>query len=191
MFLIILSLSFFLLFFQVRETLKQKIKDELNQSNQTITNMVETTATVSIKTHLKTIAEKNREIISHFYQQFRDGEITESNAQKRSVQVLLSQTVGDTGYIYCVNSKGVAVVHPQAGVLGKNFSHRKFVQNQISKKEGYIEYEWKNPNEIQKKSKALYMTYFEPWDWVISVSSYKSEFIKLIDINDLRIESLI
>lgn len=186
MLLVILSLSFALLFFQVRETLEQKIKDELNQSNQTITDMVETTVTVSIKNHLKAVAEKNREIISHFYQKFLDGEITESVAKKKAAQVLLSQTVGDTGYIYCVNSKGIAVVHPQKRVLGQNFSSRKFVQRQISGKEGYLEYEWKNPDEAQERPKALYMTYFKSWDWIISVSSYKSEFIKLIDINDFK-----
>lgn len=30
------------------------------------------------------------------------------------------------------------------------------------------------------------MSYFESWDWIISVSSYKSEFINLIDIKDFK-----
>lgn len=184
--MIILSLGFSLLFLQVRGALGQKIKKELNQSNQTITDMIETTATVSIRNHLKAIAQKNREIASYFYQKFLDEEISEPDARNKAAQVLLSQTVGDTGYLYCVDSKGIIVVHPQKGVLGQDLSFHKFIQKQISEKEGYLEYEWKNPGESLERPKALYMSYFEAWDWIISVSSYKSEFLRLIDIEDFK-----
>lgn len=185
-FMIILSLGFSLLFFQVRGALGQKIKKELNQSNQTITDMIETTARVSIRNHLKAIAQKNREIVSYFYQKFLDGEISEPDAKNKAAQVLLSQTVGDTGYLYCIDSKGIVVAHPQKEVLGHDLSFRKFIQKQISEKEGYLEYEWKNPGESLERPKALYMSYFEAWDWIISVSSYKSEFLRLIDIEDFK-----
>lgn len=135
-FLVILALSFSLLFFKIKWNLENRIRKELNQSNQTIANMVETTAKVSIRNHLRAIAEKNKEIAAHFYNKFQDGEITESDAKNKVVEILLSQTVGDTGYLYCINSKGIAVVHPQPGVLGKDFSYRTFIQKQISKKEG-------------------------------------------------------
>ncbi|MCF8075145.1 MAG: cache domain-containing protein [Desulfotignum sp.] len=191
-FVLILTISFSLLFFQIKWNLEDRIRQELNQSNKTISDMVETAATVSIKNHLKAIAEKNKEISAHFFNQFQDGQITESDAKVKAVKILLSQTVGDTGYLYCINSRGVAVVHPQTGVIGKDFSYRKFIQKQISKKEGYLEYQWKNPDETQERSKALYMSYFDSWDWIISASSYKSEFINLININDFkdRISSL-
>ena len=151
-FIIILSLGFSLLFFQVRGALELKIKEELNQSNQTITDMIETAATVSIRNHLKAIAEKNKEIVSFFYQKFLDGEILEPDAKNRAMQVLLSQTVGNTGYLYCIDSKGIVVVHPLKGVLDQDVSFRKFIQKQISEKEGYLEYEWKNPGETQERS---------------------------------------
>ncbi|MFO7883675.1 MAG: cache domain-containing protein [Desulfobacteraceae bacterium] len=190
--MVILTLSFSILFSQVKWNLEDRIRKELNQSNKTISDMVETAATVSIKNHLKAIVEKNKEISVHFFNKFQDGLIAESDAKDKAAKILLSQTVGDTGYLYCINSKGIAVVHPQAGVLGNDFSYRKFIQKQISKKEGYLEYEWKNPNETQERSKALYMSYFDSWDWIISASSYKSEFINLININDFkdRISSL-
>lgn len=184
--LVIFTLSFSVLYFQVQQDLEQQIRGELNQSNQTITDMVETTATVSIKTHLRAIAEKNLEITTHFYRKFLNGDMAESEARDKVVQILLSQTVGDTGYLYCINSKGVAVVHPREGVLGKDFSYRRFIQEQIREKEGYLEYDWQNPGESTARPKALYMIYFEPWDWIISVSSYKSEFIGLIGIDDFK-----
>ena len=44
----------------------------------------------------------------------------------------------------------------------------------------------KNPKEEHPRPKALYMTYFAPWDWIISVTSYRSEFNQLINISDFR-----
>ncbi len=183
---VIFSLSFALLFSQVQKNITYSIKEELTKSNQMIADMIETTATVSIKNHLRAIAEKNRDILEHFYKEYQESRLTKTEAMDLAVQVILSQKVGETGYIYCVDSNGIAVVHPKEGVVGVNFSHRKFVQSQIKKKEGYLEYNWKNPQDTDLRPKALYMTYFEPWDWIISVSSYKSEFSKLIVIDDFR-----
>jgi len=184
--LMVFALSFSLLFFQIRETLEDRIREELSKSNQTITDMVETAATVSIKNHLRGIAEKNLEIIRHIHKNFLENRLTESEARQRAVRTLLSQTVGNTGYIYCVDSLGIAVVHPREKVQGKSFASRPFVQTQIREKEGYLEYNWQNPGETNKRSKALYMCYFEPWDWIISVASYKSEFSKLVTIDDFK-----
>ena len=33
---------------------------------------------------------------------------------------LLSQTIGTTGYIYCINSRGIIQVHPKPALLGAN-----------------------------------------------------------------------
>jgi len=184
--IIVFTLSFTLLFFQVRKNLEISIREELSKSNQTITDMVETAATVSIKNHLRAIAEKNLEIVRHIHQDFLEDKITEHQARDRAVRTLLSQTVGETGYIYCLDSLGIAVVHPRKKVRGKSFAARNFIQTQIREKQGYLEYNWKNPGENNERPKALYMSYFEPWDWIISVSSYKSEFSKLVSIDDFK-----
>ncbi len=182
----ICSLSFALLYSQVRDNIEHYIKEELSTSNQAITDMVETAATASIKSHLRAIAEKNREILTLFYEESKKTQITESQAKERAARILFSQVIGETGYIYCINSQGMAVVHPKREIHKTDLSRWDFIQEQIRKKEGYLEYDWKNPEEVQPRSKALYMTYFEPWDWIISVSSYKSEFAKLVSIDDFK-----
>ncbi|MBU1234005.1 MAG: cache domain-containing protein, partial [Proteobacteria bacterium] len=65
-------------------------------------------------------------------------------------------------------------------------SRFEFVRTQIARKEGYIEYDWQNPGETISRSKALYMVYFEPLDWIISVSSYRDEFYELLDPKDFH-----
>ena len=170
----------------VRKTLEKNIESELQNTTTTILNMVKTAADVSIKNHLRAVAEKNREVVTYFHDQFRRGILDEATAKSRAQEVLLSQTIGKTGYIYCVNSDGVIVIHPKKGLLGADLSKYAFIVEQMHRKNGYLEYDWKNPEEQESRPKALYMTYFEPWDWIISVSSYRSEFNELVNVDDFE-----
>ncbi|MFO7886600.1 MAG: cache domain-containing protein [Desulfobacteraceae bacterium] len=172
--------------FTVRKTLEKNIESELKNSTTTLFNMVKTSAAVSIKNYLRAVAEKNEEIAAHYHDLFLQNQISEKEAQKKAASLLLNQVIGKSGYIYCVNSKGLVVVHPQNKVLGTDVSEFMFVRDQMKRREGYIEYDWKNPGEEKTRPKALYMSYFEPWDWIISVSSYRSEFTELINVSDFR-----
>ncbi len=166
--------------------IKENIEGELSSATTAILNMVETTAQASIKNYLRAVAEKNLEIVKLYYEDARQGRVAEEAAKSRVREVLLSQAIGDTGYIYCLDSDGIAAMHPDPLVEGVDFSHFAFIQKQMQRKEGYLEYEWKNPGERHPRPKALFMTYFEPWDWIISVSSYRSEFSRLINISDFK-----
>ncbi len=174
------------LHYMVRQTIETLIEDELRSSTSSIYTMLKASTDITIKNHLRGIAQRNKEIVEYYYRRYLEGELTEETAKHNVRRVLLSQLVGKTGYIYCVDSAGVAVVHGTPGVEGVDFSHRPFVQEQIRRKEGYLSYDWQNPDESEPRPKALYMTYFEPWDWIISVSSYREEFIELINVDDFR-----
>jgi PAS domain S-box-containing protein len=174
------------IYVQVKKTIESSIENELHNTTRTVLNMVETAANVSIKNHLRAVAEMNREIVAMIYGDFQAGRTTEAEAKDLARQVLFSQVIGKTGYIYCASSKGVAIEHPKIGVAGHSFLSHNFVQDQITRREGYLEYEWKNPGELEKRPKALFMTYFEPWDWIISVSTYREEFRELINISDFE-----
>jgi PAS domain S-box-containing protein len=170
----------------IRNTIEANIESELTNSTTTILNMVQTSANTSIKNYLRAVAEKNKEIIDDIYRRHKTGSMTESEAKAKAQEILFSQVIGQTGYIYCVDSKGVAPVHPNPEVAGRKYLHHQFVKEQIKRKRGYLEYEWQNPGENRKRQKALYMTYFEPWDWIISVSSYRDEFKRLVNVDDFR-----
>jgi len=188
------SLVFFLamllvglvVYYQVRKTIETNIDNELSNATATILNMVETTAKASIKNYLRAVAEKNLNIVIEYHAAVQSGKMTEADAKQRIRNILFIQTIGENGYIYCVDSNGLAVEHPNPEVAGVNFANFKFVQEQMRRKEGYLEYEWMNPGEAAPRPKALYMTYFEPWDWIISVSCYREEFRQLINISDFK-----
>lgn len=166
--------------------LEKNIEAELKSSTNTILKMVKAVTASSIRNHLRAVAEKNNEIVTSFYNQYKNGSLTEDEAKQKAKEVLLSQTIGKTGYIFCINSDGIIKVHPKNKLNEVNLSKNRFIRIQKKRKEGYVEYKWANPDEPSSRKKALYMSYFEPWDWIISVSSYRSEFSDLFSTEDLE-----
>lgn len=174
------------IYYTVQSTIEANIESELTNSTAAILNMVRTAASTSIKNHLRAVAEKNKEIVEHIYADYKNGLLSEEDAKSLCRKILFSQTIGTTGYIFCANTHGIAVEHPNPGVAGKNFADHGFVKDMIRQKQGYLEYDWKNPEDTHEKPKAMYMEHFEPWDWIIAASSYREEFKALIKISDFR-----
>ncbi len=185
-FLLTIAVGSLALFFFARQGLEKNIERELNNSTLSILNMVHIAADTSIRNHLRGVAEKNYDNVLYFYNKFSQGSLSEKEAKERAEAILLSQTIGKTGYLYCINSSGIIKVHPNKKLMGADLSKYDFIQEQKRTKKGYIEYEWANPGEAAKRDKALYMVYFEPWDWIISVSSYREEFKDLFQVQDFQ-----
>lgn len=143
--------------FTVKES-EKRATEELNTLVQLTYEKIERSTDAAIKNYLRAIAEKNRDVTQYFYNEYKAGRITEPVAKEKATEVILSQKIGESGY--------------------------SFMDTQKKLKSCYIEYMWKNPDETTERPKALYMEYFEPWDWVISTSSYRAEFNKLVNIKD-------
>ena len=184
--IIVFTSSFTVFYIQVKAHLEHQIKTALSLSNQSIADLIDTAGTVSIKLHLRAIAQKNLELIEHLYQDSQRQLISEKEAKNQAEQLLLREKIGETGYIYVIDSKGEFKVHPKSGVKGQNYAGFDFIRKQFQLRTGYMEYQWQNPGETEMHPKALHMVYFEPWDWIISVSSYKSEFSQLVSIADFK-----
>ncbi len=185
-FLVVITLGNMLLYIYVRTIIEDNIESELKNTTSTILNMVQTAIDASITNYLRATAEKNFEIINRIYSQQKAGKYTEEEAKKLAADMLGSQTIGKTGYIYCVDSRGIMQVHTNKKLIGQNLSKHNFINEQKRRRNGYLEYDWANPGENEPRPKALYMTYFGPWDWIISASSYRNEFDTLINKTDLE-----
>jgi signal transduction histidine kinase len=168
------------------DVLETQINRELSNSTESMLNMIQTSVRLSIRNSLRSVSEKNADIVALFYQQQLSGKLTEAEAKEQAIEVLLSQRIAKSGYLYCLDSRGTVTVHPERGVLGRNLETVPFIKEQVERKNGYIEYDWKNPGDQQAKPKALWMTYFEPWDWIISATAYRDEFDQVVNIDDFR-----
>jgi methyl-accepting chemotaxis protein len=182
----ILSVSLYLF-------IESKVKSELDSA---ITNTISAVKEsmggledIAIKNYLRAITEKDKDVVSNFYGQFEKGEISKEALKQKASEIVLSKKIGATGYVAGVSSKGILTIHPKAE--GVNISKASFwpkvqalLENET--KSGYLEYDWKNPNEDKPRKKAGYITYFEPMDLILWASSYKSEFSQLIKSEDMH-----
>ena len=93
---------------------------------------------------------------------------------------LLSKKIGQTGYIYIIDSKGFLPLHPK--IEGTNVYESKdsrgryFIKEICNNKNGMILYPWKNPGDEHERLKIVYYKYFPQLDWIIAAGSYWDEF---------------
>ena len=76
--------------------------------------------------------------------------------------------VGETGYLYVIDSKGNLIIHPNRE--GENLYEYDFIKTITQTKEGYIQYPWEG------RDKVVAYTYYEPRDWIIASGSYIEDF---------------
>jgi diguanylate cyclase (GGDEF)-like protein/PAS domain S-box-containing protein len=173
----------------VYDNVRQNMMEKLTLSTASVKDVIEHAANIAIRNHLQTIAQTNITLLEGLEDEVRAGRITEQEAKQRAEAMLLRQPVGAHGYVYVLSSQGIVRVHPNTEVNHANLSEFSFIRQQLAQKNGYLEYDWQNPGESRSRPKALYMLYFEPWDWIVSVSSYREDFAFLAKDLHLGLQS--
>lgn len=171
----------------IKNDLKKKADEELIQANKQAVNLIETTINNSVNNYLRAIAELGKNVTEHHYSLFKRGMITRDEAYRRTEEFILNPKnfkIGKTGYLAGVNSKGVLEIHQKDP--GRDAGSFPFMQRAIKLKNGYIEYNWKNPGDKKKRKKFGWLAYFEPFDLIIWASAYMDEIEDFVDMSDLR-----
>lgn len=184
LFLLVLNIANLSNYVLMRDLVEKGVEKELTTATESITNNIATTVDITIRNYLRGISEFNLQYVEQQYRQYQSGNLSEQQAKQRAANFLLNQQIGVTGYPYVVDSEGIIRVHPKQPLLDVSLMKYEFIQKQVAARQGYLEYQWKNPDELVERPKALYMVYFEPWDWIITSSSYREEFASLVDIED-------
>lgn len=141
-----------------------------------------------LKKNLSSLAELSYSIIDSFYNDQKSGKLSLKEAQKKAKEALKRVHVGETGYIYVLDSQGTLISH--IAREGENIINEKdeqgnyFIKDIIknakmsSKKEVmFIEYPWLNPQlgeKFPRKKLVAYM-YFPQWDWIVGAGGYLDE----------------
>ena len=92
-----------------------------------------------------------------------------SNFKKK----LLAQKVGETGYMFVINSNGDTLIHPK--LEGKNLSNLPFIKEMMNAKEGVLKYVWEG------RKKIVVFAYYPEKDWIIVSGSYLSDFMGSVE----------
>ena len=89
--------------------------------------------------------------------------------------------IAETGYIYVIDNEGRVVIHPDPATEGRIIPEVEPVRTQLERKRGYLEYIWQNSFDPLPLPKALYMEEYRPFGWIVAATSYRREFVALID----------
>ncbi|MBN2715471.1 MAG: methyl-accepting chemotaxis protein [Deltaproteobacteria bacterium] len=174
----------------VSAQIKAEAQERIELATISARQMINQSVSHSIRSQLQATADRNKDILAYLYSESQAGHLTEAEAKKRASDILLSQTIGKTGYMVVIDSTGTLRVHPKSEFVNRDISDIPFVQQQIAQKTGYLVYRWKNPGEKAARPKSAAMSYFEPWDYIITASAYRSEFLSLISMSQFREEIL-
>lgn len=80
-------------------------------------------------------------------------------------------TVGKTGFIFVVDTKGNLLVHKKAE--GKNWSAKPHIKKIIERKNGNLRY----LSPVTKTYKLAAFRYFKEWNWIIVASAFEDDFL--------------
>lgn len=171
--------SVFYLYFKASTT--AQFEAELSNGKTLMQNMIRGCASSSIRTYLKAVAEKNLDIMIALYHQ----DIPEKEAKRQAARILTSQRIGKTGAIYSVSSRGIIQAHPDRSMVGKNISENSDGVFHLGQKHGFLEYTT-STGEKSPQEMASYMTYFGPWDWIVTPFAPKKELISALPMDTIR-----
>jgi signal transduction histidine kinase len=119
-------------------------------------------------------------------------DLVDMGYRKRTIEnvkdLMAKQVLGQSGYIWVVDSNGTYVVSKNRLRDGEDISQSKdasgvfFIQEAVKKAKAagtgtdFIEYPWLNKGETQARMKVAGLSYVPEWDWIIGPSAYYDDF---------------
>ncbi|HTP67068.1 MAG TPA: cache domain-containing protein [Geobacteraceae bacterium] len=142
----------------------------------------------SFRLELATLTNLAYNLVESQHRQYLSGRIDMGTARQEARKALKKVNVGETGYIYAMNTKGDLTVHvaregdniiDEADENGRHFI-REMCETARRAKPGeilYITYPWRNAvlGDKYPRKKMVAYRYFKEWDWIIATGGYLEE----------------
>jgi len=151
-------------------------------------------ATLSLNKHRQTMLEDRYTKTQHvvetatatvefFYKLSKNGEMSETEAQRRAIDALHDLRYGENDYFWINDMGPVMIMHPFKPELdGQDLSGSKdpngkhlfveFVNTVRKQGAGFVDYLWPKPGFNEPVPKISYVKGFKPWGWVIGSGIY-------------------
>lgn len=142
----------------------------------------------TINLELATLVTLSYNLVETEDSQTKKGRIDLNTARQEARKALEKVNVGESGYIYAMNTKGDLMVHiaregenvyNEKDENGRYFI-REICESARKSKPGeilYITYPWRNAalGDLHPRTKVVAYRYFREWDWIIAAGSYTDE----------------
>jgi len=141
----------------------------------------------NLRLELATLTNLAWNLVENEYRQQQKGAITRERAQAEANRALKRVSVGGSGYIYAMTSRGKLTVHiarEGESVWDERDENGRYFIREICRtavrspgQTLYSVYPWRNPilGELKPRKKLVAYRYFPEWDWIIAAGSYLDE----------------
>jgi diguanylate cyclase (GGDEF)-like protein len=173
----------------IESRLQEQTRRQMDVTGQGIHAMVRSLVVNAIKNYLKGVSETNLAYVQFAYDQFKSGKISQPQAQALAESFMLRQRIGSSGYVTAVDISGGGIklaVHPH--FKGRGIEQFPFAHDMAKQRDGYLEFEWKNPGDQKPRMKSEWMSYFEPWQWIVNAAPFRDEYPQLVDLEGIESE---
>jgi two-component system, NtrC family, sensor kinase len=142
----------------------------------------------TVRQDLKTLVNLAVNLVEAEQLQVRSGKISLAAAHQQARQSLKQVSIGDTGYIYAMNSAGVLTVHlareGESIFQEQDETGHFFIQDicrqAVNSQPGevlFATYPWRNAalGDAATRMKLVAFRYVPEWDWIIAAGGYLNE----------------
>lgn len=141
---------------------------------------------ISKEQQSKEIVSTASNISNYYYQQFKQGKITEAAAKEAAITAVSAMRYGKGNYVFISDINAHMVSHPIKPQLnGKNLSNttdpdgfklfKAFAELARSQGEGVVNYRWPKPGVEGAVRKISYITSLKEWGWVFGTGVYTDD----------------
>lgn len=142
----------------------------------------------AVRNELRTLADLAYSLVESHHLQYQSGEVSLARARAEAARALKQVSIGQSGYIFAMTSRGDLTVHParegdnifnEQDQDGRYFI-RTMSQAALKAPPGrvlFIIYPWRNEmlgDQVARQKLAAYR-YFPEWDWIIAATGYLEE----------------
>jgi two-component system NtrC family sensor kinase len=142
----------------------------------------------TVKGEMRTVTDLAYSLVETEHRLYQSGQLSLQAARQAATKALKKVNIGETGYIYAMNSKGKLLAHiaregeniyDEQDEDGRYFI-RDICQAAVASAPGevlYAVYPWRNAMLGDKKPrrKLVAYRYFKEWDWIIATGGYLEE----------------
>jgi|GEM_PF-5599296 len=185
--IVIIAVIFIIDYNLIKHSLKEQAEEDLILRCEKIHQNLQKSLNSAIENYLRGITKSGLDVVRYYYDQYESGKLTEPAAKDAIQEYCNSLAIGTTGYIVAVgndNGKLTLDIHPFK--RHEDCSHTIGCEVWDSVRNGYTEYPWRNPEDNKLRKKVAYVMEFPEWNWVLGATSYKSEFMQLLNKDDLK-----
>ncbi|MHC1725470.1 MAG: Cache 3/Cache 2 fusion domain-containing protein [Syntrophobacteraceae bacterium] len=120
----------------------------------------------------KPVLSEEGKIIGMLYTGIKEQDSSELN------NAITGTKIGQSGYVFVMDSSGVLIVHPRPDLVGKNvlsdLKIHEFKEILQKREQGKIQ---KLLYSFEGKGKVLAFSYFQEWDWIICATANSDELL--------------